>query len=67
MKDELGGKIMTEFVALRVKMYAYRRIGKELKKSAAKAKKKCVVSEDLTFQDYKTCLFDGETIYREHS
>ena len=67
MKDELGGKIMTEFVALRVKMYAYRRIGKELKKSATKAKKKCVVSEDLTFQDYKTCLFDGEMIYREHS
>ena len=24
-----------------------------------------MVSEDLTFDDYKTCLFDGETVYRE--
>ena len=26
--------------------------------------KKCVVTEGLTFDDYKTCLFDSETIYR---
>ena len=30
-----------------------------------KGTKKCVVTEGLTFDDYKTSLFDGETIYRE--
>ena len=65
MKDELGGKIMTEFVALRAKMYAYRKIDKEVEEKCCKGTKKCVVSEGLTFDDYKTCLFDGETIYRK--
>ena len=26
-----------------------------------------MVSEGLTFDDYKTCLFDGEMIYREQT
>ena len=64
MKDELGGKIMTEFVAVRAKMYAYRNIGKDVEESCCKDTKKCVFSEGLTVDDYKTCLFDGETIYR---
>ena len=65
MKDELGGKIMTKFVALRAKMYVYRKIDKEVEEKCCKGTKKCVVSEGLTFDDYKTCLFDGQTIYRE--
>ena len=73
MKDELGGKIMTEFVALRAKMYAYRKIDrlaaqhehKEVGEKCCKGTKRCVVAEGLTFDDYKTCLFDGKTIYRE--
>ena len=65
MKDEFGGKTMTDFVALRAKMYAYRRIEKEVEEKHCKGTKKCVVSQGLTFDDYKTCLFDLETVYRE--
>ena len=63
MKDELGGKIMTEFVALRPKLYSYRELdGSEDKK--CKGIKKCVVKKNLTFEDYKTCLFSDSTEYR---
>ena len=65
MKDELGGKIMTEFTALRAKMYAYRKLdGVEDKK--CKGIKKCAVKKMLDVDDYKKCLFDpaGKSIYR---
>ena len=63
MKDELGGKIMTEFVALRPKLYSYRKLdGSEDKK--CNGIKKCVVKKTLTFEDYKTCLFNDSTEYR---
>ena len=65
MKDEVSGEIMTEFVALRAKMYEYRKIDKEVEEKLCKGTKKCVVSEGLKFEDYKTCLLDGETVYRE--
>ena len=63
MKDELGGAIMTEFVALRPKLYSYKKLdGSEDKKY--KGIKKCVVKKTLTFEDYKTCLFNDSTDYR---
>ena len=55
MKDELGEKNMTEFVALRPKTYSYSTDDcKEDKK--AKETKKCVRKQRLTFNDYKDCL-----------
>ena len=62
MKDELGGEIMTEFVTLRPKMYAYKTGESESKK--CKGIKKCVVKKTISFDDYKACLFSGETSYR---
>ena len=57
MKDELGGEIMTEFVTLRPKLYAYKRGSAESKKW--KGIKKCIVLKMISFEDYKTCLFGG--------
>ena len=66
MEDELGGKIMTEFVTLRPKLCAYRKLdGVEDKKY--KGIKKCVAKETLDFGDYKKCLFNpgkSKSIYR---
>ena len=63
MKDELGGKIMTEIVALKPKLYSYKKLeGSEDKK--CKGIKKCVVKKTLTFEDYKACLFNYSMEYR---
>ena len=63
MKDELGGGIITEFVALRPKAYSYKTYNNiELKK--AKGTKQCVVKKMLRFNDYKNCLFDNVKVLR---
>ena len=63
IKDELGGKIMTEFIALRPKLYSYRELdGAEDKK--CKGIKKCIVKKTLTFEDYKNCLLNLKDVYR---
>ena len=52
MKDELGVKIITEFVTLRPKNYSYLTDdGKENKK--AEGTKKCVIKKMINFNDYK--------------
>ena len=62
-KDELGGKIITEFVALRAKAYSYLDDdGNKHKKS--KGTKKCVIKQKLMFQIFKICLLNNKTVYR---
>ena len=63
MKDELGGATMTEFVALRPKLYSYRKLDGTYNKKC-KGIKKCVIKKTLTFEDYKACLFNPDAIYR---
>ena len=61
MKDELGGKIITEFVTLRPKTYSFLTDnGKEDKK--AKGTKKCIIKKMIKFNDYKKCLLNGKII-----
>ena len=63
MNDELGGKIITEFVTLRPKTYYFLTDdGKEDKK--AKGTKKCVIKKMIKFNDYKKCLLNDEVIFK---
>ena len=63
MKDEIGGKIMTEFVALRPKTYSCLTDDcKEDKK--AKGTKKCVIKRRLKFNDYKDCLLNNKIVLK---
>ena len=59
----MWGKIITEFVALRPKAYSYLdNYGNDHKK--AKGTKKCVIKQQLMFQNFKDCLFNNKNLYR---
>ena len=57
MKDELGGKIITEFVTLRPKTYSFLT-------DDGKGTKKCIIKKMIKFNDYKKCLLDDEVILK---
>ena len=62
-KDELGGKSMTKFVALRAKAYAYlMEDGSKHKK--AKGTKKCIIKRELMFENYKDSLSNDKIILK---
>ena len=63
MKDELGGKIITEFVTLRPKTNSYLTDDcKEDKK--AKETKNCVIIRMIKFNYYKNCLLKDEVLLK---
>ena len=55
IKGELGGKMIKEFVALRVKTYSYLTENRDKKAGGKKTKgtKKCVIKRKLKFKDCK--------------
>ena len=71
-KDELEGKIMQEFCALRAKTYAYLINGyndndydkEKIIDKKAKGTKKCVIKRRLMFENYKDYLFNNTVILR---
>ena len=62
-KDELGGKIMKEFCALRAKTYTYL-MDDDSEKKKAKGIKRCVIKRKLMFESYKDSLFNNKTILK---
>ena len=64
MKDELGGRVVTKFVALGPKLYAYETLSGSGDKKC-KGVKKCVMKKTLDFDDYKQCLLAGQNAFRK--
>ena len=63
IKDELGGKIMIEFVAFRSKTYSYLMDDGDSDRKD-KGTKKCIIKRIIKFIDYKHCLFKNEIILK---
>ena len=71
-KDEIGGKIMTKFVALRAKTYSFlideyadEDYGKNrIVNKKAKGTKKCFVKREMLFNNYLDSLFKNKVLYR---
>ena len=62
-KDELGGKILTEFCAFKAKAYAYK-LDDDTEHKKAKGTKKCIVKREIIFENYKDLFFNDKVIIR---
>ena len=62
MKDELCGKVMTHFCALRAKTYSYFMMVK--KKTKLKEQKSVLLKKKIKFDDYRAFLFNNNPVLR---
>ena len=69
MKDECGGVIMTEFVALKPKLYSFlTEVDEEIReKQRAKGVKKCMIKKSLRHANFVKCLMTKESQMRKQS
>ena len=63
MKDECGGKIVTEWVALRPKLYSF--LMEDGEKQKAKGLKKSMKNKSLRHENFLKCLRTGESQKRK--
>ena len=70
MKDELGGNVLLEFIGLRPKAYAFKKLilykndednDEIIEVKKLKGIQKCEVKKNIHFADYKSCLFEEKT------
>ena len=65
MKNELGNGYMSEFIALSPKLYAYQQLNVDKTLSEdkkARGTSRVVTKKSLSFDHYKKCLFNNETV-----
>ena len=62
-KDELGGKIMNEFCALRAKTYSFK-LDDDTENKRAKGKKKCIVKREITFKNNADAFFKDKVLIK---
>jgi uncharacterized cupredoxin-like copper-binding protein len=65
-KDEMGGRLIEEFVGLRSKMYSIKTSDGKVKKTA-KGVLTVVKEKDITHDMYKQCLFDQKQMKHEQT
>ena len=63
LKDELGGKIMIEFCALRAKTYSFL-LNDDTEKKRVKDTKKCIIKRNIMFEHSKDCLFNDKAVIK---